>query len=81
MGVKECSRKNCDQIMCETYISDIGYVCYECKQEFKEYLESNGIEELPEGEMLRQLKSFMKTSKDEFTQGEVIDVDDFFRRY
>lgn len=39
MGVMSCSRKKCENIMCQTYIDDVGYICYECTVEFKEYLE------------------------------------------
>ena len=38
MGVMSCSRNNCDNIMCDTHIYDVGYICWECQKEFKEYL-------------------------------------------
>ena len=38
MGVKSCSRKNCENIMCDTYIDNIGYICDECQKEFIDYL-------------------------------------------
>ena len=42
MGVLECSRKECENIMCNYYVNRIGYICYECVSEFKEYLEKEG---------------------------------------
>ena len=81
MGVMSCSRKGCDNIMCDTYVDSVGYVCYECQGEFKEYLEVKGKEDLTEGEIERELKNFMTTEKDEYTQGKVMDVDTFFKEY
>lgn len=37
MGVLECSRKEYENIMCDHYVNTIGYICYECVSEFKEY--------------------------------------------
>ena len=81
MGVMECYRKNCEQIMCGTYIDSVGYICYECKAEFEEYLNEKGIEELPEGKMIRELKRFMETTKDEYRQSEPMNVSEFFKQY
>lgn len=78
MGVMSCSRKNCDNIMCDTYIYDIGYICWECQKEFKEYVEYNKIEVETEGQIKRELKKFMETEKNEHFQGKNIDIDDFF---
>lgn len=30
MGVLQCSRKNCDSILCSRYSSEYGYICEEC---------------------------------------------------
>lgn len=27
MGIKQCNKKDCKNIMCDTYISDFGYLC------------------------------------------------------
>ena len=34
MGVLACDRRGCDNIMCDTYIPTVGYICNECKEEF-----------------------------------------------
>lgn len=34
MGVLQCSRRGCDNIMCDIYVPQIGYVCNECREEF-----------------------------------------------
>ena len=92
MGVMSCSRNNCDNIMCDTHIYDVGYICWECQKEFKEYLtstfyftlpnqtaSSNGIVVITEGQITKALKVFMETEKNYYTEGKEIDVDDFFR--
>ena len=35
MGVKACRRKGCDNIMCDLYSSNFGYICYDCFEEMK----------------------------------------------
>ena len=81
MGVLPCHRKDCEEIMCDIYVDGVGYVCYDCQREFKDYLETKGIEEISEGQMKRELKMFMATVKDEFTEGDEITVDDFFKKH
>ena len=81
MGVMSCSRSECDNIMCDTYIDDVGYVCYECKEEFKDYLSKEGISVAFEGEISRELKKFMDTRKNAYNKGSEIEVDDFFRKH
>ena len=80
MGVMSCYRKECDNIMCNTYVPSVGYICYECKNEFKEYLESEGKTDLTDGEILRELEIFMNTTKGHH-KGSKIDIDDFFNQY
>jgi hypothetical protein len=81
MGVMSCHRNGCDSIMCDTYVDGIGYVCFDCQKEFKEYLESNGIIVPTEGDIKRELKKFMGTEKGEFEKGNEISVNDFFSNY
>jgi len=78
MGVMECSRNNCENIMCDTYIDDIGYICRGCQNEFKDYLKSKGLDGvIPEGTLRTELKTFMKSEKDTYL-GNEIGVDEFF---
>lgn len=76
-----CSRTACDQIMCDTYVNGIGYVCNDCQNEFKEYLDKEGIKATTEGEIHRALKVFMETRKEVHTQGKKMDVNEFFKLY
>jgi len=62
MGVMECCRNNCDNIMCNEYNNVLGYICYECKSELedlkpksfadvKEFMDSRkGVKYLEDGE-------------------------------
>ena len=83
MGVMTCRRSSCDNIMCNTYITDIGYICTECQSEFKEYLTHKGfdIESIPEGIIRRELIAFMGTDKGHYLVGNSTTVDDFFDDY
>lgn len=33
MGVMTCRRNGCDNIMCDRYSSEYGYICHECFDE------------------------------------------------
>ena len=82
MGVMTCNRQNCGNIMCDIYINDIGYICYECKNEFKDYLNSENKTNLSEGEMTIELKKFMNnTTKGKYIKGKIFDIDEFFDKY
>lgn len=76
----QCSRKGCENIMCDICIPCIGYICYGCKNEFRFYLESNGLNPTTEEEITKELKSFILTIKDSFSEGTKITVDDFFNK-
>ena len=73
-----CSRKDCDGIMCDTYVSSVGYICYECQSEFKEYLEKEDLNPKTEGQIIRELEKFMVTTKDKYVEGKETTVCDFF---
>ena len=36
MGVLECDRRGCDNIMCDRYSDKYGYLCWECYNELTE---------------------------------------------
>ncbi len=78
MGVLSCSRKDCDNIMCDTYVDGIGYICFDCQREFKEYAEKEIKDLNTEGKIKRALEKFIGTSKDSFSEGKNITIDDFF---
>jgi len=75
MGVMNCSRKDCENILCDTYIPDIGYICRECKEEFKEKYPNIKGEEVKS-----YLKEFMQTSKAEIINDDIT-VEDYFNQY
>ncbi|ANJ65513.1 hypothetical protein [Pseudoalteromonas virus vB_PspP-H6/1] len=35
MSVKQCSRANCENVMCGRYSHNYGYICSECFDELK----------------------------------------------
>ena len=81
MGVMSCSRKECDNIMCDTYVDGVGYVCNDCQNEFKEYLSKEGINATTEGDIRRALEKFMETRKGDYTQGNEMNINEFFKSY
>lgn len=41
MSVKQCSRANCENIMCDRYSSNYGYICEECFSELQTSCNAN----------------------------------------
>jgi len=81
MGVMSCFRKGCENIMCDTYVSGIGYICYDCKGEF----EYRYPDKYSENKLLKKLEKFMDTEK-RYREIKVIDssgitVYDFFKSF
>jgi hypothetical protein len=79
MGVLSCSRSGCGNIMCDIYIPSVGYVCDECKEEFKEYIAMHPIDN--EDEIIMALRDFMESTKEIFDKKYSIRIDQFFEKY
>jgi hypothetical protein len=79
MGVMSCSRKRCPNIMCDTHIDDIGYICYDCQKEFKLYLTEMVLNPKTPTEIHNELEKFMKTTP-RINYGDFeLSIDEFFR--
>lgn len=76
MGVMSCSRKECENIMCDLYIPIIGYICHECKGEFMDQVDTE--ESLTEAEIVKKLQIFMETQKFDTNR---ISISDFFNKH
>lgn len=83
MGVLSCSRKGCSNIMCRTYVSNIGYICLDCQNEFKRYLNNENLKFTDYNELLGRLEIFMNTNVnngwESVPENYFIDIDDFFK--
>lgn len=77
MGVMSCSRSGCESIMCDTYILEVGYICYKCQHEFKEYVGGSELEN--ESQIISKLKDFMDTEANQYYDSK-ISIDDFFKQ-
>lgn len=77
MGVIQCNRKGCTEIMCQTQIPGIGNICYDCKKEFTDQM---SYQELPEREMFSKLREFMNTEREQGSD-EQVNAWNFFRKY
>lgn len=81
MGVMPCHRKNCDNILCRTYVPNVGTICSDCQLEFKSYLscQKNVFIDSKQS-IIAALKKFMDTERGEF-EGKNFDVYEFFKEY
>ena len=59
MGTMDCSRRGCENNLCDRYSPEYGYICNDC---FKELLESVGT----------PIEKFMDTPKKDLHYGEVL---------
>ena len=61
MGVIDCHRNGCTEIMCKTQTYEVGNICGGCKSEFMskfgDYFKSKN-------NMIKKLKKFMNTEKE-----------------
>ena len=76
MGVCECSRAGCGNIMCKVLTVFGNYICYECLEEFKEHMRQIGKEKATKEVYDTELSNFMDTLPG--TYGEEISIDDYF---
>lgn len=81
MSVLECNRNRCRNIMCDTYISEVGYICNECQSEFKEYLKQKGLRGLTSQQIVKNLKAFIGTEKSQYDNSKDMDIDTFFNEH
>jgi hypothetical protein len=80
MGVMSCNRNKCENILCDTFIDTIGYICNDCKSEFKDYLNDQNKNNLTEGEIRRELRIFIDTIKGNYYKN-ITDINTFFDKY
>jgi hypothetical protein len=73
-----CTRRKCDNIMCSTYVNSVGYICYECKSEFKDYLSKKGLDPKTEYQIIKEIEKFILTPVHTYVDGNEITIDDFF---
>ena len=82
MSVLSCARPDCDNVMCKTYVPFVGYICRDCKNEFKNYVyfQKDIIVDSKSSTMIA-LEKFMETRKGDYDKGHEVDVDEFFEEY
>ncbi len=79
MGVLSCSRRGCDNIMCDTCVQGIGYICWDCQDEFKLYVSSHCMHIETDEEITRVLSEFMETNEGSYDNQSSDAIDDFFK--
>lgn len=81
MGVMNCSRRGCSNIMCDTHVDEIGYVCRDCQEEFEKYLTEMNLNPKTATEIHNALENFMETTPRKNYGDNELSVSEFFRRY
>lgn len=78
MGVMSCHRKDCENVMCDTYIQQVGHICWECQSEFEE---KYGQRKLSKGKLIKKLIKFMESPSAIEGSSDVVEVSEFFRSH
>lgn len=81
MGVLHCSRSACDNIMCDTHIPSVGYICSECQEEFLYFLRTHSLFFVESEEIVDALRDFLETPKDMYTNATEEFVKEFFTEH
>lgn len=82
MGVMSCSKRGCDNIMCDTYVLNVGYVCYECREDFKKHLTLNRIPIYSDHDIVIELQKYIEIEKPYGDQEiHLENVDKFFQNH
>lgn len=59
MGVMQCGRSGCTNILCELLIEDIDYICESCADEFVSKHPPNELRE--HRDLIAEFKEFLQT--------------------
>lgn len=78
MGVMECNRTGCDNIMCDTYVEGIGYICGECQEGFKRFVLNDIVGN--DSDIEYYLRIFMHTYKNSFMGYSAEKIDEYFKQ-
>jgi hypothetical protein len=83
MSVMECNRRRCPNVMCDTHIHGMGYICNDCQQEFRGFLLERGLnpDEISVHDIEEQIAVFMNTEKGSENAYTVSNIDDYFREH
>lgn len=76
MSVLKCDKRGCTNIMCDTYIPNIGYICDDCKDEFETYMDDK-----PKTNLKQELEIFMDIEIGSHSIKIHEDVKTFFRSF
>ncbi len=79
MSSLNCSRLGCSSIWCNTYVIPKGWICNNCKDEFKEYLEQSGLDTKIFWLRSEHLRDFMETKKLTYSEIKQLGVDEYLK--
>ena len=81
MSVMTCIKRDCWNIMCDTYVPLIGYICPDCQREFKEWLEESPLVVQETEDDLRDALEHWVTLSKRLTNPNKISVNEFFAQH
>ncbi len=84
MGVMECGRLGCEEIMCNKLILEHSrYICWDCWKELLEYKATWNAKEMPAGGVREYILYFMNKTRRGFLEPVTpvqIDIEEEFER-
>jgi len=79
MGANFCSRTDCENMLCDTYVMGVGHICQSCQNEFQMSVTSFSKNEFQPSEIISLLKDFIYTRKEKISDR--ITVEQFFKAH
>lgn len=79
MGVMQCHRKGCEEIMCSTYVSSVGYICSDCQYEFSVLFPKKYSEDELIGKLLKFMNKERRYTTYKDCEGD-INAQEFFNK-
>jgi hypothetical protein len=72
MGVKECSRPDCDRIMCHRHVPGRGYLCDDCWEELLQ-AKSDWPDPVTFAQVCKLVDEFFESPKGTFVEAAPLD--------
>jgi len=81
MSVLACSKVGCENVMCDTYVPEVGYVCRDCQKDFHQYMTRTDGLGSDENEIKQALVWWLSKPKETGWHPILDHVTEFFKRY
>lgn len=80
MGVMQCSRSGCDEIMCDRLINGRNYICNTCFTELVDWKREHWPDTMTIVELTERIQNFLSTEKGSHRVLDAAEIEKEFQR-